>query len=80
MQIEEFFVPKPTSSNPYDPTQLSCLRWWDSDSPRFVLAIVHGLGEHARRYRHVAEYFVGKGGVVVGIDQQGHGQIGRAHV
>lgn len=44
--------------------------------PRGVLVISHGLGEHARRYDHVAERLGGLGLVVVVPDHRGHGRSG----
>jgi alpha-beta hydrolase superfamily lysophospholipase len=37
------------------------------------IQIVHGMGEHARRYHDVAEFFTRKGFVVIAHDQRGHG-------
>src|ERR1700739_4838065 len=38
--------------------------------------MVHALGEHAGRYRHVGEWFAPKGIVVYAMDQRGHGKSG----
>lgn len=45
----------------------------DSD-PVGVVVIAHGLGEHARRYQHVAERLTDLGYVVVAPDHAGHGR------
>lgn len=39
-----------------------------------VAVIVHGLGEHAMRYAHVAAYLQQHGWAVVGYDHRGHGR------
>jgi len=38
-----------------------------------VVCIVHGMGEHGGRYRHVAEAFRQEGIAAYAIDQRGHG-------
>lgn len=50
--------------------------WCGDNAPRYVLAVVHGLGEHAQRYEHVAESIVNHGGTVLAWDQKGHGRTG----
>ena len=47
-------------------------------APRGVVLIVHGLGEHASRYGHVARALLDWGFVVRAYDQRGHGQSGGA--
>jgi alpha-beta hydrolase superfamily lysophospholipase len=42
--------------------------------PRAVVLIVHGLGEHAQRYRHVARRLLQWGFAVRAYDQRGHGE------
>jgi lysophospholipase len=44
--------------------------------PRGILVISHGLGEHGRRYDHVAERLGGLGLIVVVPDHRGHGRSG----
>ncbi|MBC7680801.1 MAG: lysophospholipase [Ferruginibacter sp.] len=46
------------------------------DSLRGVVILVHGLGEHAGRYAHVAEQLNRWGFAVRGYDQCGHGESG----
>ena len=41
--------------------------------PRVVIFLVHGMGEHARRYTHVAKYFKNANIAMVAIDLRGHG-------
>ena len=43
---------------------------------RGVIVIVHGLGEHAGRYDHVAQRLNEWGFAVRGLDQYGHGESG----
>ena len=50
---------------------------WPLDSSvklRGVVIVVHGLGEHAGRYEHVARHLNAWGFVVRGYDQCGHGE------
>ena len=46
----------------------------DSDKPKAVLQIAHGMAEHAGRYRRVAEAFTQAGWVVYAHDHRGHGR------
>lgn len=48
----------------------------DNVRPRGVVLIVHGLGEHAWRYDHVARRFNAWGFWVRAYDQRGHGESG----
>jgi alpha-beta hydrolase superfamily lysophospholipase len=47
---------------------------WEHDSPRYVAVIVHGYGEHAGRYDHVAGALGAQGAVVYAADYPGHGR------
>lgn len=47
---------------------------WPVDKPRAVVGVVHGLGEHCRRYGHVAEAFAKAKIATIGYDRRGHGQ------
>ena len=44
------------------------------DTPRATVLIVHGLGEHAGRYTHVADALLQAGFAVRAYDHQGHGR------
>lgn len=44
--------------------------------PRGVVLIVHGLGEHASRYEHIARQLLDWGFAVRAYDQRGHGESG----
>ena len=53
------------------------LHWqgWDPEgSARATLALIHGLGEHAGRYWHVAEHLTAHGISLHTIDLRGHGR------
>ncbi|UFS55817.1 alpha/beta hydrolase [Comamonadaceae bacterium M7527] len=47
--------------------------WRRDDAPRAHVLLVHGLGEHARRYDTLAMWFQNKGISVWAYDQRGHG-------
>ncbi|MCE7861039.1 MAG: lysophospholipase [Chloroflexi bacterium CFX2] len=51
-------------------------------SPRAVVLLIHGLGEHSSRYAHVAEALGDDGFVLFGFDLRGHGRSGgaRGHI
>lgn len=67
-----------------DGENLALYEWqtdaWDPETgyaalpPRAVVLMVHGLGEHAGRYGHVAEKLLDWGFAVRAYDQRGHGQ------
>ena len=46
---------------------------WPVDKPKGNLLIVHGQGEHAARYEHVAQFFGAKGWQTWSADLPGHG-------
>jgi len=48
-------------------------RDWPARRAHGTIVIVHGLGEHAGRYAHVAARLNASGWTVVGYDQRGHG-------
>jgi len=52
-------------------------REWTPDDigrVRAVVALVHGMGEHSGRYRHVAEALAADGIATLAFDQLGHGR------
>jgi alpha-beta hydrolase superfamily lysophospholipase len=50
------------------------VRTWEPDgSPRGTIVLVHGLGEHAGRYVHVAEALTADGWRITAHDHRGHG-------
>ena len=51
---------------------------WPVDNPRAVVQIAHGVGEHAGRYRALAEHLNANGYTVYADDHRGHGRTGMA--
>ena len=49
---------------------------WPAGHPKAVIQITHGLGEHARRYVHMAATLNRAGFSVYADDHRGHGQTG----
>ncbi|QYF73481.1 alpha/beta fold hydrolase [Cryobacterium sp. PAMC25264] len=49
---------------------------WPVDHPRGIVQLVHGVGEHALRYREVARALNLAGYTVYADDHRGHGQTG----
>lgn len=47
---------------------------WHVKDPIAVLCIIHGFGEHCRRYDHVATWFNQQSIAVISYDHRGHGQ------
>jgi alpha-beta hydrolase superfamily lysophospholipase len=54
--------------------------WIPEQTPRGVVVLSHGFGEHARRYDHVAARFGESGLVVYALDHRGHGRSGGKRV
>lgn len=54
--------------------------WTPDAAPRAVVVLSHGLGEHARRYDHVAQRFGEAGLVTYALDHRGHGRSGGKRV
>jgi alpha-beta hydrolase superfamily lysophospholipase len=54
--------------------------WTPDTEPRGVVVLSHGLGEHARRYDHVAERFGQSGLISYALDHRGHGRSGGKRV
>ncbi|MEM9396903.1 MAG: lysophospholipase, partial [Pseudomonadota bacterium] len=49
-------------------------RHWKHESPRFVVLLAHGLGEHSGRYEHVASALALAGATTLAPDHIGHGR------
>ncbi|WP_367319437.1 lysophospholipase [Streptomyces sp. HUAS ZL42] len=47
---------------------------WPNEAARYVVLLVHGYGEHVRRYEAVADVLVAHGAAVYGPDHIGHGK------
>jgi len=54
------------------------IQGWEPEdgNPRGLVALVHGLGEHTARYRHVGKALTEAGYALVGFDLRGHGKSG----
>jgi alpha-beta hydrolase superfamily lysophospholipase len=73
----EFPPDAPTIANTVrtrDGLNLVTTHWPAPGVVRGVVCLVHGLGEHAGRYPHVAKAFNQQGWAVVSHDHRGHGQ------
>ncbi len=57
-------------------------RRWEVPNPRAGFVVVHGIGEHSGRYRHVGDHLARAGFDVLAFDNRGFGQTAgrRAHV
>lgn len=66
-------VNKPDSFNGSDGKILFFSSWIPSESPRLVIALIHGLGEHSGRYEQWADFFCGEHIAFVAFDLRGHG-------
>lgn len=55
---------------------------WSVASPKAIIVIAHGVGEHSGRYSALAEYLKDKNISVYALDHRGHGRSGgkRGHV
>ena len=56
-----------------DGTRIAAYRWDPAGEPRAAVQLTHGMGEHARRYEHVAQALNEAGFVVYAQDHRGHG-------
>jgi alpha-beta hydrolase superfamily lysophospholipase len=54
--------------------QLFCSSWQPEETPKAVLLLVHGLGEHLGRYEEMATKLANQGIAVFAYDHRGHGQ------
>lgn len=57
-----------------DGQQFHGLEWRPEGETRAVVCLVHGLGEHAGRYAHVAQALCDAGYALLAFDLRGHGQ------
>jgi alpha-beta hydrolase superfamily lysophospholipase len=56
-----------------DGVRLAVYRWEPAGAPRGIVQVAHGVGEHAMRYRPLAEAAADRGYVVVAYDSRAHG-------
>lgn len=59
-----------------DGITLNITDWLPATPSRASVVIMHGLGEHAGRHRHVAQFFCAQGFAVRAYDHRGHGRSG----
>ena len=57
-----------------DGKNLYAYLWGEPEKAKAIVILVHGLGEHIQRYKHVAARFNDRDIAVLGFDQRGHGQ------
>lgn len=71
-----------TTARASDGRELNLYDWPASGAPALFLGVVHGYGEHAGRYAHVAQRLNARGISVVAADLRGHGRSAgvRGHV
>lgn len=48
--------------------------WKPSRNIKAVILLIHGVGEHSSRYKHVAEFLNEKGYALTAFDHRGHGK------
>jgi alpha-beta hydrolase superfamily lysophospholipase len=58
----------------YGGLELYYQHWRPEATPRAVLVVVHGYGEHSGRYGNVVDWFVPRGYAVYALDMRGHGR------
>jgi len=61
-----------------DGEQVAAYRWTGDGEARGIAQIAHGMGEHAGRYRRLADALTGAGYVVYAADHRGHGRTAGA--
>jgi alpha-beta hydrolase superfamily lysophospholipase len=57
-----------------DGSDITVYRWTGDGEPKALVQIAHGMGEHAARYRRLAEAITAAGYVVYANDHRGHGR------
>lgn len=57
-----------------DGARLHCYRWLPEATPRGIIHIAHGMGEHAGRYDPVGSHLAEADYVVIADDHRGHGK------
>jgi alpha-beta hydrolase superfamily lysophospholipase len=56
-----------------DATVITAYRWEPAGTPRGIVQLTHGMGEHLLRYGHLATTLADAGFLVQGQDHRGHG-------
>ena len=56
-----------------DGTEIAAYRWEPTGTPRGIVQLTHGMGEHLLRYQHLAETLTAARFLVHGQDHRGHG-------
>ena len=56
-----------------DGTKIFAQEWYD-DNPKAVVGLIHGLGEHSGRYKHVGRKLSENGFALMSFDLYGHGK------
>jgi len=59
-----------------DGLQLYARSWTPEEAPKAIICLLHGHGEHVKRYDHVGQAFVAAGYALQAFDLRGHGQSG----
>ena len=59
-----------------DGLQIYARSWTPEESPKAVICLLHGHGEHINRYNHVGQAFATAGYALQAFDLRGHGQSG----
>ena len=59
-----------------DGLEMFAQSWEPEGTPKAVVCLVHGLGEHSGRYAHVGKAFSDAGFALAGFDLRGHGKSG----
>ena len=72
--VQWHMVQNETCFETHDGTKLFLYRWTPEQEVTAVLHIVHGMAEHALRYRLLAEKLTAAGIEVWAADQRGHGK------
>lgn len=80
MKHTEFGWKSPSKINIYAQS------WWSDNekyaTPKGIILLIHGLGEHSSRYQHVAAFFTHYGFAILTCDRSGHGKSSgkRGHI
>jgi len=56
-----------------DNLQLNGASFSPAGEIKAVIVLIHGMGEHFGRYKHVVDFFISIGYAVIGMDYRGHG-------